>query len=128
MSRPIVIVTVLLVAAVFFGTYQAFVQNSPPVPEPGPEIRSSTVNLQDLTDKAAQAALDEEWLLCQYYTQQLLAEWDRLKPNSPNRLSAVMEIDQILFELDDLVLNQNQTGVISATTRLTHAFAYLFNS
>ena len=128
MGRPFALISVLLIAVILFSTYQASVQNPPAAPEQGPEIRSNTSTFQDLTDKAAQAAVDGEWTLCRYYIDQLQTEWDQIKPDSAHRLDTIIPVDQVLAQLHALALDQDQVGIIQATTQLTQAFSHLFSS
>jgi len=76
----------------------------------------------------AQAAVDGEWTLCRYYIDQLQTEWDQIKPDSAHRLDTIIQVDQVLAQLHALALDQDQVGIIQATTQLTQAFSHLFSS
>ncbi|HHX02145.1 MAG TPA: hypothetical protein GX739_05665 [Firmicutes bacterium] len=125
MRKPFFVIGMLIVAVILFTTYQGFVQNRATKPQSGPDIRNTSPNFQDFTDKLAQAALNNDWNLCQYYTNQLQMAWDRAKPSSPHRLDSVLEVDQILDELHALVLKQDQTATINSATYLTRFFSQL---
>jgi len=125
MGKPLFLIGMLITAVIIFSTYQGFVQNRAAVPQPGPDIRNTAPDFQDLTDRIAQAALNNDWGLCRYYTDQLQMAWDRAKPGSPHRLDSILEVDRILAELNAVVLKQDQAATIATTAHLTRVFAQL---
>ncbi|HKM18423.1 MAG: hypothetical protein GX228_09075 [Firmicutes bacterium] len=125
MGKPLFLICMLIVAVIIFNTYQGFVQNRGGEPQLGPDIRNAGPNFQGLTDKVAQAVLNNDWGLCRYYSDQLQMAWDRTKPSSPHRLDSILEVDQVLAKLHALVLKQDQAAALNAAAHLTRLFSEL---
>ena len=126
MGKPLSLIGILIIAVIIFSTYRGNVQDrSMPQTQTGPDIRSTSLDFQSLTDKVAQAALNNDWGVCRYFTDRLQMAWDSAKPSSSHRLDSILEVDRALAELHALVLRQDQAAVINSAAHLTRLFAGL---
>ncbi|NMB38210.1 MAG: hypothetical protein GX994_01380 [Firmicutes bacterium] len=122
--KYLIFLVVILIGLAFFSTFQAYVE----FPEKDSEIvepqtRSINPNFQNLIDKIAQAAINDDWNLCNYYLDQLQTLWDDFKPKSADALSLTAEINRTLSELNFLVIEQNKSKVIESASKLIKMFS-----
>lgn len=123
----IVLLVAVLIIVITFSSYQASVEQPAEIPEFDPQTYQLNNNLQNLTDKVAQAAIDEDWLLCEHCIGRLQTVWDDdFKPQSDNRLELTLQIDRAVSELSLLVLARNKNEIIASTSHLTQLFSTIF--
>jgi|LSQX01.2.fsa_nt_gb hypothetical protein len=124
LHKYLVFLVVILLGLAFFSTFQAYVefpQKKSDIVEP--HTHSVNPNFQNLIDKMAQAAINDDWSLCNYYLDQLNTLWDDFKPKSTDTLNLTAEINRTLSELSFVVVEQNKSKLIESASKLIQLFS-----